>query len=93
MESWLLPVRQNSYRECEARGLEEGPAGQGQGLSEDAPGRHPLLRRRVQRLQFPLAVHRAEMLNAVIATRPGPASWPLRPALPVRRAGADVPSR
>src|SRR5262249_35489981 len=27
VESWLLPVRPNSYRECQARGLEEGPAG------------------------------------------------------------------
>jgi hypothetical protein len=32
-ESWLLPVRRNSHRECQARGLEErpGPAGRGRG--------------------------------------------------------------
>jgi hypothetical protein len=51
-----------------------GP-GPGPGLGEDVPGRHPLPRRRLQRLQFPLVVHRAEMLNAREPGREARTTW------------------
>jgi hypothetical protein len=54
----------------------------GPGLGEDVPGCHPRPRRRLQRLQFLLVVHRAEMLNAREpgreAAQPGPPSPPTR---------------
>jgi hypothetical protein len=47
----------------------------GPGLGEDVPGCHPLPRRRLQRLRFPLVVHRAEMLNAREPGREARTTW------------------
>src|SRR5215510_11503051 len=52
-----------------------GACGPGPGPGEDVPGRHPLPRRRLQRLQFPLVVHRAEMLNAREPGRGARTTW------------------